>query len=66
MNFVFVCPENNKTYESSNFTIIENKGVITDEDGNRQLDAKVALSEPCPFCGKRHTYHVNELTCPFS
>jgi hypothetical protein len=39
--------------------------VITDEAGNKTLDAKVAPDHPCPFCGGRHVYHASELLCPF-
>jgi len=66
MEFIFVCPTCNKVFECSDFRILENRGVITDEDGNKSLDAKVALNQPCPFCGRKHVYHVSELTCPFA
>jgi len=66
MKFVFICPEKNKTFESMDFKVIENRGIITDKTGSRQLDAKVELASSCPHCGKRHIFHVNELTCPFS
>ena len=45
--------------------ITENRGVITDRAGNKVLDAKIALEEPCPFCGERHVYRASELACPF-
>ena len=65
MKFSFVCPNLHKVFESSDFSILENRGVQTDEAGNKMLDAKVALNEPCPFCGQKHVYHASELTCPF-
>ena len=65
IKFIFNCPTKNKTFESSDFNILDNKGVITDKAGNRTLDAKVALNEPCPFCGQKHVYHAGELACPF-
>ena len=65
MKFIFVCPRHNKVFESADFDIIDNKGVITDAEGNKTLDAKVALNEPCPFCGEKHVYKANELACPF-
>ena len=34
--------------------------------GNMDMDAKVALDEPCPFCGQKHVYHASELPCPFT
>lgn len=66
VKFVFVCTKNNEMFENSNFKIIDNRGVITDAAGNKSLDAKVALNEPCPFCGEKHIYHVSELLCPFT
>ncbi|MGB9438756.1 MAG: hypothetical protein WCB15_12495 [Desulfobacterales bacterium] len=66
MKFIFICPNQNKVFESANFKIFENRGVIIDKDGNKSLDAKVALNEPCPFCGQKHVYHAAELSCPFA
>jgi len=66
MKFIFVCPIKNEVFESSDFKIKDYRGIRTDESGNKTLDAKVALNEPCPFCGKRHVYHVDELSCPFT
>ena len=66
VKFIFVCPNKNEVFESSDFKIVDNRGVITDDAGNRNLDAKVALDEPCPFCGQKHVYHTGELTCPFA
>jgi Zn finger protein HypA/HybF involved in hydrogenase expression len=65
MKFIFVCPAQNKVFESADFIILENRGVITEADGNKTLDAKVALNQPCPFCGRKHVYHARELSCPF-
>lgn len=65
MKFIFVCPRHNKVFESEDFRILENKGVVTDEAGYRSLDAKVALNQPCPFCGEKHVFHASELSCPF-
>ena len=63
---VFVCPEKGVTFSSANFKIVENNGIKTDADGNRTLDAKVAVEESCPSCGKQHVYHVSEIPCPFN
>jgi len=63
--FIFVGPKQNKFFEGSDFTIFENRGVITDKAGNKTLDAKVKIDQPCPFCGMKHVYHVGELVCPF-
>jgi hypothetical protein len=65
MKFVFVCPNQNEVFESSDFRILDNRGVISDRAGNKTLDAKVALENPCPFCGEKHVYHARELSCPF-
>jgi hypothetical protein len=66
VKLIFVCPNSNKMFESANYAIIENKGVITDASGSRVLDATVALDECCPHCGHKHIYHAGELSCPFS
>jgi len=66
VKFIFVCPNKNEGFESSDFQILENRGVTTDDVGNKILAARVALNEPCPFCGKKHVYHASELACPFT
>jgi predicted RNA-binding Zn-ribbon protein involved in translation (DUF1610 family) len=66
MEFVFVCRNTNKDFKSSDFEIRDNRGVKTDASGNKVLDAKVALTVPCPFCGEKHVYQVSELACPFN
>ena len=65
MKFVFVCPEKQKAFESASFEIINNKGIVPAMKGDTFLDAKGTLNNPCPFCGKKHGYHANELLCPF-
>jgi len=65
VKFIFICPNQNKVFELADFTVLDNRGIITDESGNKSLDAKVALNEPCPFCGEKHVYKVSELSCPF-
>ena len=66
MKLIFVCPNQNKMFESTDYKIIENKGVIIDAAGSKALDAKVALNKSCPYCGQKHIYHVSELSCPFA
>jgi len=53
------------TFESADFNVTENQGVINDSSGNKTLDAKVELNESCPFCGEKHVYLANELPCSF-
>ena len=66
VKFIFVCPHKNEVFESSDFSILDNKGIVTDQAGNKTLDARVALNQPCPFCGQKHVYHASELSCPFT
>jgi len=66
MKLIFVCLNQKKVFETADYRIVENKGVITDAAGNKSLDAKVALNEPCPYCGHKHIYDVSELSCPFA
>lgn len=65
MKFIFVCPIQNRVFECADFSVLEYRGVTMDEAGGKTLDAKVALNEPCPFCGRKHVYHASELSCPF-
>jgi Zn finger protein HypA/HybF involved in hydrogenase expression len=65
LKFIFICPTQNRMFESADFSVLENRGVIVDAAGNKTLDAKVALNKPCPFCGAKHVYHAGELSCPF-
>jgi hypothetical protein len=65
MEFTFMCADKQKSFNSNQFTIIDNKGIKTDASGNKVLDAKVILKEPCPFCGEKHIYHAKDLSCPF-
>jgi hypothetical protein len=65
MKFSFMCPKRNVRFESADFRITENHGIISDSIGNKTLDAKVTLNKPCPLCGEKHVYHASELPCPF-
>lgn len=66
VNFIFVCPDKNAVFESSDFQILDNLGVTSDDAGNISLDAKIARNAPCPFRGQKHGYHAGELSCPFA
>ncbi len=66
MKLIFVCPDNNKAFETDGFIVIEDKGVKIGETGDRIWDARVELTLACPFCGRRHVFDVNELACPFT
>jgi hypothetical protein len=66
MELIFTCPETNQVFYSKDFEVIDNQGIQTDAAGHKTLDAKVALTSPCPFCNRMHVYHVNELSCPLS
>lgn len=65
MELLLVCPEENRSFESGDFRIADNRGVTTDWARNRMLDAKVALNQPCPFCGRLHVFRAVKLACPF-
>jgi hypothetical protein len=65
MEFIFVCPTENDTFQTDAFSIIDNQGVRTSRDGTKHLDAKVRLDIPCPLCGEQHIYSADEMLCPF-
>jgi len=66
MKFLFICPVRQEAFDSSDFQIVDNRGIAVDPDGNRYLNARIRLTAPCPFCGVHHEYHASELACPFS
>ena len=65
LKLIFTCPTQKCIFENAEFSILENRGVIVDKSGKKTLDAKVALTNPCPLCGEKHVYHVSEVACPF-
>ncbi|QTA82273.1 Uncharacterized protein dnl_46460 [Desulfonema limicola] len=65
MKFIFSCPVKGQIFETDKFSIIENNGIITDNQGTRQLDAKIRLTSPCILCGEYHIYKACEMLCPF-
>jgi hypothetical protein len=65
MRFVFTCPHRLESFPSADFTISENRGVVSGPSGSRRLDARVRLTAPCPFCGELHEYDATDLACPF-
>jgi len=65
MKLIFVCPRQNAVFETGDFRVIDNRGVITDAAGNKRLDAKGAIEHSCPICGEIHVYPASELACPF-
>lgn len=66
MNLIFTCPKSGWEFESGDFRVVENRGVVVDGEGNRRLDARVRLNSPCPHCGGIHEYEADRLACPFS
>ena len=66
MNFIFNCTESGEMFETDDFSLTENRGVVTTSDGRKVLKAVVVLNTPCPFCGQKHLYRAEDLSCPFS
>ena len=62
VKFIFVCPNKNEVFESSDFKILDNRGIVTDEAGNKILDAKVAPIDSGPAVAKQ----VLDITRRFS
>jgi hypothetical protein len=65
MRFTFVCPTAGRHFDTDDFRLVENRGVVVDADGSRRLDARVRLGRHCPYCGAIHEYPADELACPF-
>lgn len=66
MKLDFVCPRNNKAFETQDYKVIQDRGVNIDDSGNEIWDAKVELTIACPFCGRRHVFRASELPCAFA
>lgn len=66
MKLIFVCPIHQKTFESAAFNLVGNKGVKLDDNGQKYLDARVNLADPCPYCGEMHSFAARDLACPFN
>jgi hypothetical protein len=63
MKFTFFCPHIHRSFETGDFRIVEDRGVVMDSSHRKRWDAKVSVI--CPFCKKTHTYCADELACPF-
>lgn len=61
----FNCPETGKYFETADYSISDNRGIATNENGDKILDATVIINSPCPYCGKLHKYRADKLACPF-
>jgi len=62
----FNCPETGKSFETPDYSISENRGIVTNSDGEKILDATIVINLPCPYCGNLHKYSADKLACPFS
>jgi hypothetical protein len=60
----FTCPRTGQDFETAHFNVVMHRGVVTTADGNRRLDATVALCDACPLCGEWHRFRAEELACP--
>ena len=62
----FNCPETGKPFETADYSISDNRGIVTKANGDKILDATVMINSPCPHCGNLHKYRADKLACPFS
>ena len=56
LKFTLACPEHNQVFESADFRIVDNRGVVAGPDGSKVLEAKVALDRPSPWYGIPTTF----------
>jgi len=66
MILLFNCPETGESFETADYSISDNKGIITNSNGEKILDATVVINSPCPYCNTLHKYKADKLSCPFS
>ena len=62
----FNCTETGRSFETADYALSENRGVRTNSEGEKILEAVVVLKSPCPHCGRIHSYMADTLACPFT
>lgn len=65
MELVFPCLQSGGLFRSADYEIVAFRGVVENAAGEKTLEARVRLKNPCPLCGARHEYAAAELPCPF-
>ncbi|MFH0784394.1 MAG: hypothetical protein V2B20_20895 [Pseudomonadota bacterium] len=63
MKLFFKCPNDGAIFETDNYSLVENRGVITSLQGHKTLQGTVAVHSSCPHCGELHRYAVEEVLC---
>jgi len=66
MNLYFQCPRTGGSFATDNYSLTDNQGVVTTDQGERILQAMVVVHLPCPHCREFHSYRVEELACPLT
>ncbi len=63
MNLYFKCPKEGAIFASPDYSLVENRGVITSPEGQKILQGTVAVHSSCPHCGELHRFTVAEVLC---
>lgn len=63
MQLYFTCPEKKEIFSSSHYSLLEGYKVVEGEE--RMLHGMVQLDSPCPLCGQKHQYKVEEVMCSY-
>lgn len=66
MQLHFNCPETGKSFATEQYSLVDNRGVVTDSHGGKVLEATVAVAIPCPHCRGMHRYPVRDIACPWT
>lgn len=66
MELVFQCPHTGSNYSSDDFSLVDNRGVVVKDSGEKILQAIVAVHTPCPHCREFHSYRAEDLACPLT
>lgn len=63
MELFFTCPVKQQLFSSEHYALVDGFSVV--EGKERKLEGMVQLEEPCPHCGERHLFKVDEVMCSY-
>jgi hypothetical protein len=66
MELIFICPRTGGTFFSEDYSLVENRGVISGAGGEKILMATVSVNTPCPHCQELHSFRAEDLACPLT
>ena len=66
MKLYFTCPVVQKEFATEKYSLRGGHRIAEDGHGGKTLTGFVSLDCPCPLCGGKHLFEVNDVMCPLS